>query len=162
MYEVVTRLEEIMEALYNEEIDSDDKDVEETKNKIQTLLVDYETVETKTNELLAAVAAVEMKEEQRRELIEADMEEITGYEREDVFDPIVHGLYSDSDAILATMQTLLDTIDGLEEYSDLDDEEKRSLEVMMDNLLNAYEVLMEDKDDLKYSLKKVFENESAM
>merc|ERR1712066_210567 len=129
---------------------------------IQTLLVDYETVETKTNELLAAVEAVEMMEEQRRELIEEDMEETTGYEEEDVFDPIVHGLYSDSDAILATMQTLLGTIDGLEHYSDLDDEEKRSLEVMMDDLLNAYEVLMEDKDDLKYSLKKVFENESTM
>merc|ERR1719203_1275241 len=98
----------------------------------------------------------------RRKLVGLEMEQANEYDENDVFDMIIGRFDGDIDAIHGTMDKLEDAINGLEAYSDLEEESKQRLEVVMERLLDAYWVVIEDKGELKSAMMELLESEFTM
>merc|ERR1719203_287159 len=95
----------------------------------------------------------------RRKLVGLEMEQANEYEENDVFDMIIGQFDGDIDAIHGTMDKLEDAINGLEDYSDLEEESKQRLEVVMERLLDAYWVVIEEEGELKSAMMELLESE---
>lgn len=157
MTKTMDRLHEALDSLnnkdypYNPEYDQYLKNIQ---NQIKMLLAEYDDIYDGTNELIQIIQEVYSKNNGERKLLfspYSKAEQLYNEENEDKMDidRTIRGLFGgDIEAIKVTMQRLRESINALNNYYDISDEYKISLNDKMMELLNEYKEVIVDTNIL--------------